>query len=280
MQIVPADSSRANLPPETEWFSMQLFRQTINLYLNIFKMLSMDRMQKIFASCSLFSVLGVGIACFAIYMIYIELPTRILSMICILEINVLLLLGVYSYSVKVFYDNEEQKLATVFLAMILSITIFIFSAIFMGFLQKDGFYYCFVGVLAVSLFNLMSIYYALWLGCALLLGLCFFLEFIIRIVTCSMKRIYNPAIQLPLILYPNLPGVHFTKINGQAIVYNNTNSTVKICMICLDHFSCGQNLRQLKCHADHIFHANCLEQWLNVKKACPLCRAFILNSEV
>jgi len=280
MQVRPSVEPHGELVNTAEWFSMKLFRQMVKIYLFLLRYLSTDSVQKVVAVCSLFSVLGVSIAVFAIYWMYGDLTSDILIMIPIIEGNAWILIGVYSYSVKVFYDNAEQKLVVVFMVMILSITMFIFSVIIAAFYSYNGKYYSFVGVLALAFTNLMSIYYVIWIILSCFVGLGFFLEFIFRLVTCKLRKPYNPAIQLPVILYPALPGLHFTEIIGKKLEFNDTNTTAKKCMICLESFSDGQALTQLRCHIDHVFHSDCLEQWFCIKKACPLCRALILNTEV
>lgn len=32
---------------------------------------------------------------------------------------------------------------------------------------------------------------------------------------------------------------------------------------------------RLKCHPDHIYHKNCIVDWLKVRADCPKCRAVI-----
>lgn len=40
--------------------------------------------------------------------------------------------------------------------------------------------------------------------------------------------------------------------------------------ICLDYFNLDEYAYILKCN--HSFHRDCILQWLNIKKTCPLCR--------
>lgn len=47
------------------------------------------------------------------------------------------------------------------------------------------------------------------------------------------------------------------------------------CTICLGEYKASERLRLiLKC--DHCFHADCLEQWLQRKKTCPICRTSVI----
>ncbi len=46
---------------------------------------------------------------------------------------------------------------------------------------------------------------------------------------------------------------------------------VTSCSICLEDFADGQKVRELpKCQ--HIYHAHCVDAWLCMHNACPLCR--------
>ncbi len=46
---------------------------------------------------------------------------------------------------------------------------------------------------------------------------------------------------------------------------------VTSCSICLEDFGKGQRVRELpKC--GHVYHAHCVDRWLRMHNACPLCR--------
>ena len=48
------------------------------------------------------------------------------------------------------------------------------------------------------------------------------------------------------------------------------------CSICRMEFEPDDMLRVLRCcHADH---AECIDQWLNVNKSCPLCHAEVATT--
>jgi E3 ubiquitin-protein ligase synoviolin len=42
------------------------------------------------------------------------------------------------------------------------------------------------------------------------------------------------------------------------------------CTICFEDFLIDNDLRELNCR--HVFHYQCLNQWINCSKACPVCR--------
>lgn len=45
------------------------------------------------------------------------------------------------------------------------------------------------------------------------------------------------------------------------------------CLICMEPFLEHQDyVTPLACDARHFYHSDCIEQWLNDKNECPLCR--------
>lgn len=47
----------------------------------------------------------------------------------------------------------------------------------------------------------------------------------------------------------------------------------QICCICMDKFSCNQQVYWLDCK--HIYHKDCLDNWICYKQECPICRCKI-----
>ena len=68
---------------------------------------------------------------------------------------------------------------------------------------------------------------------------------------------------------------------NESTVLNSTPqkySTVKIkkkreelCCICIENFSCNHEVHWLSC--THIFHKECLDEWVKYKNECPTCRS-------
>ena len=48
--------------------------------------------------------------------------------------------------------------------------------------------------------------------------------------------------------------------------------TTSDCVICCEPFQDESIVLQLKCAANHIFHATCLQGWLSEQFTCPICR--------
>eukprot|EP00826_Nyctotherus_ovalis_P043409 TRINITY_DN4568_c0_g2_i5.p1 TRINITY_DN4568_c0_g2~~TRINITY_DN4568_c0_g2_i5.p1 ORF type:complete len:353 (+),score=65.39 TRINITY_DN4568_c0_g2_i5:198-1256(+) len=52
------------------------------------------------------------------------------------------------------------------------------------------------------------------------------------------------------------------------------------CVVCLDKFKEEEPAVLLECHVSHMFHENCIMEWLEKSLCCPICRkdvAFVLN---
>lgn len=60
----------------------------------------------------------------------------------------------------------------------------------------------------------------------------------------------------------------------QTIPYANLAINVDItCSICLVHFKEDDQILQLRCHNSHIFHKDCISEWVRQSHAqCPLCK--------
>lgn len=57
----------------------------------------------------------------------------------------------------------------------------------------------------------------------------------------------------------------------------NDESNNNECSICLDDINNGESIRKLDC--GHVFHTNCVEQWINTYSTCPYCRQCETNIE-
>ena len=51
---------------------------------------------------------------------------------------------------------------------------------------------------------------------------------------------------------------------------NELSENKRNCMICLDEFKNGQKSIILPCI--HIFHSECIKNWMKREKFCPLCK--------
>ena len=67
-------------------------------------------------------------------------------------------------------------------------------------------------------------------------------------------------------------------IDAQSLKSFETNHQVS-CSICLDDFEDGLMVLELPCK--HIFHSNCVEEWLSTQSTkCPICVRYFLDDEI
>ena len=59
----------------------------------------------------------------------------------------------------------------------------------------------------------------------------------------------------------------------QTITYDLDTATFFQCGICMDSFHESEELKMLPC--DHIFHVDCMNQWIQNNKTCPFCEQAI-----
>lgn len=59
----------------------------------------------------------------------------------------------------------------------------------------------------------------------------------------------------------------------ETIIFNIFNTKFYQCGICMDSFNDGEKINKLSCQ--HIFHIECLNQWIPTNKKCPLCEKII-----
>ena len=50
------------------------------------------------------------------------------------------------------------------------------------------------------------------------------------------------------------------------------------CSVCLVNFGANDQVCQLPCNIDHLFHIECLLNWANHNYTCPICRQSIITS--
>ena len=50
------------------------------------------------------------------------------------------------------------------------------------------------------------------------------------------------------------------------------------CCICYENFTAEQDIIRLPCNEKHIFHAQCIGEWIGRNTICPLCKTDISNN--
>ena len=60
-------------------------------------------------------------------------------------------------------------------------------------------------------------------------------------------------------------------INDNAKLFDEIDNGITNCPICLDDFNKEKEIIVLKC--DHIYHKECIIEWVKMNISCPLCRS-------
>ncbi|KAH0463618.1 hypothetical protein IEQ34_008200 [Dendrobium chrysotoxum] len=69
------------------------------------------------------------------------------------------------------------------------------------------------------------------------------------------------------------------KYHNEAGVGGEEEEAAPECVICLSPFDEGEDVRQLS-SCRHLFHATCIDLWLNVHSNCLMCRGIVLLHSV
>lgn len=95
------------------------------------------------------------------------------------------------------------------------------------------------------------------------------------------ETIHTDDIKFEIIAYYTEPVSSFTESKNHRRIFLNThdrqteqNDTQIECSICKENFKLLQTVSFLP-FCNHVFHKNCLKQWVTYKQTCPLCRSEI-----
>ena len=66
-------------------------------------------------------------------------------------------------------------------------------------------------------------------------------------------------------------------IENYSIRYKFNGGEDSECVICICQFSIDDEIRRLPCM--HVFHIGCVDKWLTIRAACPICRKDIKNHD-
>lgn len=92
--------------------------------------------------------------------------------------------------------------------------------------------------------------------------LCFFVEGLAKLVRCRWSRPceQNHEVRWKAKHIPIVP-------------FENSKHGQNKCAICLTDYGEGERICQLSCHPTHIFHPECVKEFLHRNHCCPYCRA-------
>lgn len=96
---------------------------------------------------------------------------------------------------------------------------------------------------------------------------CFCMPCLIRV----LARLQDPRASTVGASDATIDALPVVKIDSSHIQQGGDNT----CPICLNEMVVGEDARLLRCH--HIFHKQCVDEWLRVNASCPTCRKRILG---
>ncbi|KAG0224230.1 hypothetical protein BGW41_005177 [Actinomortierella wolfii] len=86
----------------------------------------------------------------------------------------------------------------------------------------------------------------------------------------------HPEQQRPPVVTPQQPMATMTIenqgifVDGHLVHEGGEEAISSRCSICLCEYEDGEELRHMPCN--HFFHRECLDEWLKLKRTCPLCK--------
>ena len=79
--------------------------------------------------------------------------------------------------------------------------------------------------------------------------------------------------------FRNVPGAEaFIKAHAKNMDPNDPKMK-EGCVICMEDFADNSEKRVAELHCKHIFHEECLKEWVKKNTTCPTCRAPIKNED-
>lgn len=100
--------------------------------------------------------------------------------------------------------------------------------------------------------------------CLLELLFVYVFEFIIRDATCALFKCRKNKDDTNGIILPIYCSVYY---------YDKFKTTAIQCTICLCEFENRKKICVGNCHITHLFHVECLIEWLKYKIDCPICKS-------
>lgn len=100
--------------------------------------------------------------------------------------------------------------------------------------------------------------------------ICIFI--LMSVFVYSYIYITNRFVKMALeeIRYPEW-NINLIDLFTRKISYNN-NIQKTDCSICMENFKLNEELREINCSCNSIYHTDCIVKWFEKKCSCPLCR--------
>lgn len=100
----------------------------------------------------------------------------------------------------------------------------------------------------------------------------FWIFLLISIFIYSYYSLMNSFFKLALeeIKYPEWNN-DLLDIFTKSIRYQNNMSKTD-CSICMENFIHNEEIREINCNCNSIYHQECITRWFEKKCSCPLCR--------
>jgi hypothetical protein len=92
----------------------------------------------------------------------------------------------------------------------------------------------------------------------------------------ELLKLEDVKVGVSRIILAMLPTREVTHTDMQRFSSLPENDGAQRCTICLGDYELGEILRSLPCL--HVFHAECIDRWLDGAKTCPVCKHLVHNT--
>ena len=246
------------------WSSVILYRSLVNVNFHCWKHLIQRRPQILGILYQILSIaLGISILVFFLSQYYSKFnDPSIYVFICGVDISFMGIIGVL-YGLKlgrIFRYREQLPLFDLLYVISLLFVAVISLYITVILIYKEIYS---AWILLLGLFNIGLIENLNMIGWLLIfpvIGISFIFETIKRIIRYDLRCPKREEIIL--------------KYQYNLFCYNNEYKEAK-CAICLMDFTKEELICTLSCHKSHIFHEECIQEWVKKQTTCPICRQII-----
>ena len=258
--------------PTPEWVSIKLYRFLTMVYIRLLRIIAGNLCQKYLTLIAVLAMQGIGFTCLIVKSFIEKLPGGADDITEIMWFNIFLLTLTYFYSIKAIYEKRKQNKVIIVIIHVLSFSLFFQHFLLVALLKNKEQEEFRSLMITMLLLHLLVVYYLLWVAPVLVVGVLFVLESWIRVLTFKWTSPCSSNTKLFILFYPILPTLFNESMLIPESYFSSQESSTNVCIVCLIPFNTGDTVKQLTCHPTHIFHNSCLQQWVNRKSACPICR--------